>query len=40
MKIFTRSEDSRLGWYEKDPSKNLSFLAMVPELERSTIFLT
>jgi 2-polyprenyl-3-methyl-5-hydroxy-6-metoxy-1,4-benzoquinol methylase len=37
--IFTRTEESRLGWYEKNPSKTLSFLAMVPEWEHSTIFI-
>ena len=37
--IFTCTEDSRLGWYEKDPSKTLSFLDHVPDWEHSAIFL-
>ncbi len=37
--IFSGTEDSKLGWYEKDVSKTLELLNHIPEWENSTVFL-
>ncbi len=37
--VFSRREDSQLGWYEKDASKTLELLDHIPNWETSTIFL-
>jgi hypothetical protein len=38
-KIFSCTEDSNLGWHEKDASKTFEFLNSIPGWENSTIFL-
>ncbi len=38
-KIFSNTEDSELGWYEKDASQTLTLLNQIPAWEKSTIFL-
>jgi SAM-dependent methyltransferase len=38
-KIFSNTEDSKLGWYERDGSQTLELLNQIPEWEKSTIFL-
>ncbi len=37
--IFSGTEDSKLGWYEKDASKTLELLDHIPKWENSTVFL-
>ena len=37
--IFSNTEDSKLGWYEKDVSKTLELLNQIPEWESSTLFI-
>ncbi len=37
--IFSRTENSKLGWYEKDPTQTLNLLRHIPSLEGSTVFL-
>lgn len=37
--IFSGTEDSKLGWYEKDASKTLELLNHIPKWENSTVFL-
>ncbi|MEW5802281.1 MAG: class I SAM-dependent methyltransferase [bacterium] len=37
-KIFSGTEDSKLGWYEKDPSKLFELLNLIPGWDNSTIF--
>jgi SAM-dependent methyltransferase len=37
--IFADTEDSKLGWYEKDASQTLELVNQIPEWEKSTIFL-
>jgi SAM-dependent methyltransferase len=36
--IFSSREDAQLGWYEKDASKMLQFLAHIPDWEHAAIF--
>lgn len=38
-KIFSRTEDSELGWYEKDASKTLELLDHIDDWENATAFL-
>ena len=38
-KIFSGTEDSKLGWFEKDVSPTLKLLNRVPGWEQSTVFL-
>jgi len=38
-KIFSGTEDSKLGWYEKDASKTLELLKHIPKWKNSTVFL-
>jgi EEF1A lysine methyltransferase 2 len=38
-KIFSCTEDSKLGWYEKDTSRSFEMLNLIPGWENSTIFL-
>lgn len=38
-KIFSDTEDSKLGWYEKDASQTLILLKQIPKWENSTIFI-
>ncbi len=38
-KIFMRTEDPALGWYEKDVSKTLELLNTIPDWQNSTIFI-
>ena len=37
--IFTNTENSKLGWYEKDASQTLELLNHIPDWEKSIIFL-
>ena|SRR5664279_2769067 len=37
--IFAGTEDSKLGWHEKDASKSFELLNCIPGWENSTIFL-
>lgn len=37
--IFSNTEDSKLGWYEKDASQTLELLNQIPEWEKSAIFI-
>ncbi len=37
--IFSSTEPSKLGWYEKDLSQTLKLLKLIPKWEESTIFL-
>lgn len=37
--IFSNTEDSKLGWYEKDASQTLELLNHIPEWKKSTVFL-
>jgi len=37
--IFSNTEDSKLGWYEKNASQTLKLLNQIPEWKRSTVFL-
>lgn len=38
--IFSTTENSQLGWYEKNASQTLELLSKIPEWEKSSIFLT
>lgn len=38
-KIFSGTEDSKLGWYEKDASKSFELLNDIPGWKNSTLFL-
>ena len=37
--IFSNTEDSKLGWYEKNLSQTLELLNQIPDWEKSTVFL-
>jgi SAM-dependent methyltransferase len=37
--IFSNTEDSKLGWYEKDGFQTLKLLDQIPDWEKSTIFI-
>ena len=37
--VYSGTEDSQLGWYEKDPSQTLRLLNFVPRWRDSTVFL-
>jgi SAM-dependent methyltransferase len=37
--IFSNTEDSKLGWYEKDGFQTLELLNQIPDWEKSTIFI-
>ncbi|NOZ43129.1 MAG: class I SAM-dependent methyltransferase [Alphaproteobacteria bacterium] len=37
--VFSSTENSKLGWYEKDAAQTLRLLTHIPEWENSTIFL-
>ena len=37
--IFSNTEDSKLGWYEKNVSQTLELLNQIPDWEKSTVFL-
>ncbi len=37
--IFCKTEDTKLGWHEKDTSQTFKLLGEIPDLEKSTIFL-
>ena len=37
--IFFNTEDSKLGWYEKDGLETLELLNQIPDWEKSTIFI-
>jgi hypothetical protein len=37
--IFSNTEDSKLGWYEKNASQTLKLLNQIPGWKKSTIFL-
>ena len=37
--IFSNTEDSKLGWYEKDGFQTLKLLNRIPDWEKSTIFI-
>lgn len=37
--IFSNTEDSKLGWYEKNASQTLELLNQIPKWKKSTVFL-
>ncbi len=37
--IFSKTEDVKLGWYEKDTSQTFKLLGEIPDLEKATVFL-
>ncbi len=37
-KIFQKTDESKLGWYENDFSQTLKFLNLIPDLKNSKIF--
>ena len=37
--IFTRTEDTKLGWYENDTSQTFKLLGEIPDLKEATVFL-
>ena len=37
--IFSKTEDTKLGWYEKDTSQTFKLLGEIPDLEKATVFL-
>lgn len=37
--IFSKTEDAKLGWYEKDTSQTFKLLHEIPDWEKATIFL-
>lgn len=37
--IFSKTEDTNLGWYEKDASRTFKLLHKVPDWEKATVFL-
>ncbi len=37
--IFSKTENTKLGWYEKDTAQTFKLLNDIPELEESTVFL-
>ncbi len=37
--IFSKTEDSKLGWYEKDTSQTFKLLHEIPDWEKATVFL-
>ncbi len=37
--VFSGTEDSKLGWYEKDASQTLRLLNLIPQWKNSTVFL-
>ena len=38
-KIFSSTEDAKLGWYEKNVSETMELLNRIPEWEKATVFL-
>jgi hypothetical protein len=38
-KIFSKTEDAKLGWYENDTSQTFKLLDEIPDLEKATAFL-
>ncbi|MCF6171213.1 MAG: class I SAM-dependent methyltransferase [Bacteroidales bacterium] len=38
-KIFTRTAENKLGWYENDFSQTLKFLALIPAWKNATVFI-
>ena len=38
-KIFSNTEDEKLGWYEKDTSQTFKLLNEIPRLDEATVFL-
>ena len=37
--IFSKTEDAKLGWYEKDTSQTFKLLDDIPDWEKATVFL-
>ena len=37
--IFSKTEDAKLGWYEKDTSQTFKLLHEIPDWEKATVFL-
>ncbi len=37
--IFSKTEDAKLGWFEKDTSQTFKLLGEIPDLEKATVFL-
>jgi SAM-dependent methyltransferase len=37
--IFSKKEDAKLGWYEKDTSETFKLLHKIPDWEKATVFL-
>ena len=38
-KVFSKTEDEKLGWYEKDTSQTFKLLREIPDLEKATVFI-
>jgi EEF1A lysine methyltransferase 2 len=38
--IFSKTEDKKLGWYEKDTAQTFRLLNRIPNLERASVFLS
>jgi hypothetical protein len=37
--IFSKTEDTKLGWYEKDTSQTFKLINKIPDLEKAIVFL-
>lgn len=37
--IFSKADDTKFGWYEKDTSQTFKLLSEIPEMEKATVFL-
>ncbi|MBF0411949.1 MAG: class I SAM-dependent methyltransferase [Desulfamplus sp.] len=37
--IFSKTEDEKMGWYEKDTSQTFNLLQKIPDWENSTVFI-
>jgi ubiquinone/menaquinone biosynthesis C-methylase UbiE len=37
--IFSKTDDTKLGWYEKDTSQTFKLLSEISEIEKTTVFL-
>jgi EEF1A lysine methyltransferase 2 len=37
--IFSKTDDKKLGWYEKDTSQTFKLLNKIPDKENSTVFI-
>jgi SAM-dependent methyltransferase len=37
--IFSKTEDEKMGWYEKDTSQTFNLLQQIPDWEKATVFI-